>query len=199
MSNFQDPKLSKDGKTSAKPGNLKASSLVIPGFGKGAMVAQKEGNWTTAVSCINGDNKRKLEAKLSKGITYFGGSKIASPSDSTLYLPDGNTIDANFIFPWDPTDADPLRLGGGIVTGIIIEGAQRKSAGPKDPMQAPFLNTTWANGAPYSISIFVEPAFGITFYPGDSAFALVLLDPVTRQYVIKAVAKADGDCLATAV
>lgn len=173
---------------------------VTPGFGKGRLTQLPDGNWQADITCINGATARSLTVKLPAGLSYYGGGgRVASPADTMLYLPDGATVDTNFIFPWDPTNPDALRLGGGVGTGIVLEGAQRRNAGPKDAIQAPMLTTDWINGATARVSVYIDPGLGVTFFPNDRAFALILVDAVSGAKTVKAVAKAEGDCLAVIV
>lgn len=201
MSNYKNSDKEKDKDKDGKPLKAAASSAkgstksLTPGFAKGSFSLQADRNWQVKVMCVNGNTEKNFVTTLPNTVTYYGGGSISNPSETTLYLADGVTIDTNFIFPWDPTDADPLRLGGGNALGNILEGSQRQDASPKDPIYAPFLVSEWVNGAPYHMTVEIPAAFGITFFPGDRAFALVIVDPVTRKPVVKAVAKSEGSCL----
>lgn len=176
----------------------KGGGAIIPGFARGKFSSVAgDGNWTVNVTCVNGDPARSFVTKLPLGVTFYGGGEIANPADTTLYLPDGANIDPNMIFPWDPTDTNPLRLGGGVINGTILEGAQRANAGPKDPILAPFISTKWANGAAYRLDVYIGESFGLTCYPGESAFGLVMMD-AAGQAVLKSVAKSEGSCLDSA-
>ncbi len=195
MSTTRDSGLNKDGKPKkASKGSKPSVKFAGPGFARGKLSLQADRTWLVNGSCINGNPTRNFTTKLPNGIKYYGGGVITSPADTALYLPDSITVDPNFIFPWDPTSDNPLRLGGGIVSGIIIEGAQRIDGGPDVPIMAPFLVTEWVNGAPFRITVEVPSALGVTFYPGESAFALVIVDAVSGKPIMRAVAKSEGSC-----
>jgi hypothetical protein len=196
MSTTRDSGLNKDGKPKkARKGSGPSVKYAGPGFARGKLSLQADRTWLVDGTCINGNATRNFTTKLPAGVRYYGGGVITSPADAALYLADSVTVDPNFIFPWDPTSDDPMRAGGGIVSGIIIEGAQRIDGGPGIPIMAPFLATEWVNGAPFRIMVEVPAALGVTFYPGDSAFALVIVDAVSGQTIMRAVAKSEGSCL----
>ncbi len=169
---------------------------MVPGFSKGKLsLPPTSRKWQVDGQCINGDPRRNYTAQLTAPITYYGGGEVPNPSNASLYMPDGVTIDPNFIFPWDPTATDPLRLGGGIVLGGVQEGAQRQDPRPGDPILGPFIASDWVNGTPTRINVEIPTALGVTFYPGDRAFALAILDRATGRWVARAVAKSEGNCL----
>lgn len=200
MSNEKD--LTKDGKSkkTASAPALASSAKVTsgsPGFGKAVLTQNADGTWKAAVSCVNGDPRKSVTCSLPAGITYYGGGRIANPSDATLYLPDGANVDAEHIFPWVPNDPDPMRLGGGIIKGEVQEGAQRMNPKPRDPLQAPFILSEWVDGAAYKMTAYVPADLGVVFLAGDQAFAMgiVTVQDGVSVTTITAVAKKEGTCL----
>ncbi len=168
---------------------------IIPGFAKATLSKLADGTWQALLTCINGDPRRNTSTTLPSAIKFYGGGAIEDRSEVALYLPDGANVDVNYIFPWNNGDSDPLRAGGGVVTGGILEGSQRRDPKPTDPILAPFLTSDWVNGTPYTLTVEVPASFGVTFYPGEHAFGLYIIDAVAGVKVLKAVAKSEGTCL----
>lgn len=180
-------------KATAKGGA--GATPIVPGFAKATLSKLADGNWQALLTCINGNPRRNTSLTLPSTIKYYGGAAIEARSEAALYLADGVKVDVNYIFPWNNGDSDPLRAGGGVVTGGILEGSQRRDPKPTDPILAPFLTTDWVNGTPYLLTTEVPSSFGVTFYPGERAFGLYIIDAVAGVKVLKAVAKSEGTCL----
>ena len=168
---------------------------VVPGFAKATLSKLADGKWQAVLTCINGNPRRNTSVTLPSTIKYYGGAAIEARSEATLYLPDGVNVDVNYIFPWNNGDSDPLRAGGGILTGSVGEGSQRRDPKPTDPILAPFLTSDWVNGTPYMLTTEVPASLGVTFYPNERAFGLYIIDAVAGVKVLKAVAKSEGTCL----
>jgi hypothetical protein len=197
MSTTPEKTLSKDGKEKKATAPMVSARPEAPGrgFGKARLIMQADGTWKAEIGCVNGDPRRSIIATLPVGITYLGGGRIPNPSDAAVYLPDGLNVDPTYIFPWTSDDPDPLRLGGGVVNGEIIEGAQRMNPKPKDPIQAPFLVSESVNGSPFQTRVYIPSELGVTFYPNEEAFALLIVDSAAATTTVIAVAKKEGTCL----
>jgi hypothetical protein len=198
--------LDKDGKAKKKVDQTASAKggatpvPMIPGFGMAALTLRADGTSIARIPCINGDPNRNTTNDLPEGILYFNSREsVPVPSEISIYLPDGANIDINAIFPWAPGQADPLRLGGGIIKGILTEGAQRTTGGARSPLQAPIVVTDWVNGTAWRVTFFLSNTFGLTLYEGDAVFGLAIVDPVTHTLVMRTMAKAEGTCHGTIV
>jgi hypothetical protein len=192
----QKEELTKDGKV--RPNALKSEAPLgrQPGFAMAKAALKPNGTWSCTVKCVNGNPEKNPTCSMVRGTKYYGGrEEIANPSDIAVYLPDSVTIDANYIFPWGYTLPDPLRLGGGIVKGILAEGAQRETAAGPIVLMAPLIKTTWVNGTPWVVNFFIHDTFGMTLYDGDVVFGLAIMDPVSGELQMRAMAKSEGDCI----
>jgi hypothetical protein len=187
----------KDGKVKAAVSRARpGGGTSTPGFGMGRASMKPNGSWQVDVKCVNGDPTKNPVCGMPRGTKYCGGrEEIPSPSDVSVYLPDSQNIDANYVFPWSPTQADPLRLGGGVVKGILTEGSQRANMAAGDPLMTPLITTQWVNGTPWQVSFFIANTFGLTLYDGDCVFGLAIVDPVSGQLKMQAMAKREGACL----
>jgi hypothetical protein len=193
--------LTKDGKVKEKVAAARrgpGATPPTPGFGMGRASMKPNGTWGVDVKCVNGDPGKNPVCGMPRGCKYYGGrEEIPSPSDISVYLPDGQNIDSNYVFPWSTTQADPLRLGGGVLMGTLQEGAQRSITSAGEPLQAPFITTTWVNGTPWRVDFFITNTFGLTLYEGDIVFGLAIMDPVSGTLKMQAMAKREGACLDT--
>lgn len=128
-------------------------------FAKATVTESPEGVKTASVSCLNGATASSSYT-LSSSDTYYDGEDI-SIGDVILFpvQTSNNTLNASFIFPFDPTTGDPSRIGGGIGKGNIIEEEESSSSSvPADPG----VEVTWINGlnAAGNISIVADGALG---------------------------------------
>lgn len=114
-------------------------------FAKATVTETPAGVKTASVSCVNGATASSgTSYTLSSSDTYYDGEDI-SVGDVILFpvLTSNNTLDASFIFPFDPSTGDPSRIGGGIGKGNIIEEDESSSSTvPVDPG----VEVTWING-----------------------------------------------------
>jgi hypothetical protein len=192
----QHGELTKDGK--GKKSTLKSglSAGESPGFAMAKAALKPNGTWSCTVKCVNGNPGKNPTCSMSRGVKYFGGrEEIPNPADIAVYLPDGVNIDSNYVFPWGYTLPDPLRLGGGVVKGTLNEGAQRETAAGPIVLMAPLIKTTWVNGTPWVVNFFIHDTFGMTLYDGDVVFGLAIMDPVSGELQMRAMAKSEGDCI----
>jgi hypothetical protein len=189
-----EKKENKDGKKQSKSTIVKGGSQT-PGFAMAKVLKKTGAGLTISIPCINGDPNRITTSTIRGELKYYNSREIV-PSDVEIavYLADGANVDINFIFPWSTNQADPLRLGGGIIKGTLAEGAQR-IMGSTDPLQAPFVKTEWINGTAWVESVFLDVPAGATYYEGDVIFGLGIVDPATGRLAVTPFTLREGDCL----
>jgi hypothetical protein len=161
-------------------------------FAKATVAEAGDGSLSADVSCLNGISAPSgTTYDIGDGVVYFDGESI-SVTDVILFRIDGNgNMDTSHIFPYDPANGDPLRLGGGIGKGNIIE---EDESGATEGTVDPGVDVTWINGLNASGTISAVSDEGASeLNPGTEVYFLMTYDESGEPEVLS-VRVSEGTC-----
>ncbi|MEM0998977.1 MAG: hypothetical protein AAGN35_18100 [Bacteroidota bacterium] len=153
-------------------------------FAKATVTENVEGGLNAEVSCLNGLVAPPGSTySLSDNPVYHDGESISAGDVILFRVSGGGVLDNNNIYPYNPATGSPLRLGGGIGKGNIIE---------EDA--SPTVRVAWVNGLNASGTIDASQAEGADQLPVDTAVYFLCQLNESSVFEVTSVAVSEGTC-----